>query len=59
MTNADRIRQISDKDLAIFIMCLAEYDEEFNKSCGCNGEMNKNCYHCTLEWLQDMKCLIA
>ena len=41
MTNADRIRQISDKDLAIFIMCLAEYDEEFNKSCGCNGEMNK------------------
>jgi len=59
VTNADRIRQMSDKDLAIFIMCLAEYDEEFNKSCGCNGEMNKNCYQCTLEWLQDMKCLIA
>lgn len=52
MTNADRIRQMSDKDLAIFIMCLAEYDEGFNRNFGCNGEMNKNCYQCTLQWLQ-------
>lgn len=40
------------KDLAIFIMCPAEYDEGFNRNFGCNGEMNKNCYQCTLEWLQ-------
>lgn len=26
--------------------------EEFNRNCGCNGEMNKNCYQCALEWLQ-------
>ena len=52
MTNAERIKQMSDKDLAIFIMCPAEYDVAFTKSCGCNGEMNKNCYQCTLEWLQ-------
>ena len=41
MTNAERIKQMSDKDLAIFIMCPAEYDVAFTKSCGCNGEMNK------------------
>ena len=52
MTNADRIRQMSDKDLAIFIMCPAEYDEGLNRNFCCNGEMNKNCYQCTLEWLQ-------
>lgn len=52
MTNAERIKQMSDKDLAIFIMCPAEYDVAFTKSCGCNGEMNKNCYQCTLEWLR-------
>lgn len=40
------------KDLAIFIMCPAEYDEGFNRNFGCNGEMNKNCYQCTLQWLQ-------
>lgn len=44
MTNAERIKQMSDKDLAIFIMCPAEYDVAFTKSCGCDGEMNKNCY---------------
>jgi hypothetical protein len=52
MTNAERIKQMSDKDLAIFIMCPTEYDVAFTKSCGCNGEMNKNCYQCTLEWLR-------
>lgn len=33
MTNAERIKQMSDKDLAIFIMCPAEYDVAFTKSC--------------------------
>ena len=32
MTNAERIKQMSDKDLAIFIMCPAEYDVAFTKS---------------------------
>ena len=51
MTNADRIRQMSDKDLAIFIMCPAEYDEEFNKSCGCSGENKNGCIEKYSLWL--------
>ena len=51
-TNADRIRNMSDEELAEYIMCPAEYDLGFNKECECNGEMNINCCKCTLEWLQ-------
>lgn len=51
-TNADRIRAMSDEELAIMLMCPAEYDESFNKNKDCNGEMNKNCKECTLNWLQ-------
>lgn len=52
MTNGERIRQMPDKDLAIVIMCPAVYDVEFRKSCGCIGEMDKDCCQCALEWLQ-------
>lgn len=51
-TNADRIRSMTDEELAEFIMCPAEYDSGFNKECKCNGEMNRNCCKCTLNWLQ-------
>ena len=51
-TNADRIRNMSDEELAESIMCPAEYDLGFNKECECNGEMNINCCKCTLKWLQ-------
>lgn len=51
-TNADRIRNMSDEELALSIMCPAEYDLGFNKECECNGEMNRNCRKCTLNWLQ-------
>nr|DAT82066.1 MAG TPA: hypothetical protein [Caudoviricetes sp.] len=51
-TNADRIRNMSDEELAVSIMCPAEYDLGFNKECKCNGEMKRNCYKCTLKWLQ-------
>ena len=50
--NADRIRNMSDEELAVSIMCPAEYDLSFNKECKCNGEMNRNCCKCTLKWLQ-------
>ena len=50
-TNADRIRNMSDEELAEYIMCPAEHDLGFNKECECNGEMNINCCKCTLEWL--------
>lgn len=49
MTNADRIRAMSDEDLAINMMCpnengLAEID--------CDKCDNCNCYECLLKWLQ-------
>ncbi len=49
MTNADRIRSMSDEDLAINMMCpnengLAEID--------CDKCDNCNCYECLLKWLQ-------
>lgn len=52
-TNADRIRSMTDEELALAIMCPAEYDLNFNKNEKCNGEMNKNCYECSLKWLQE------
>ena len=51
-TNADRIRSMTDEELALAIMCPAEYDSNFNKREKCNGEMNKNCYECSLKWLR-------
>lgn len=52
-TNADRIRSMTDEELALAIMCPAEYDSNFNKRETCNGEMNKNCYECSLKWLRE------
>ena len=51
--NADRIRSMTDEELSLAIMCPAEYDLNFNKNEKCNGEMNKNCYECSLKWLQE------
>ena len=44
MTNADRIRAMTDEDLAYWIMC--PYDSPF-----CDG-IEHNCIECTKEWLQ-------
>lgn len=52
MTNADRIRTMSDEELALLIMCPTEYYLGFSKECECNGEMDRNCCRCTLKWLQ-------
>ena len=57
MSNADRIRQMSDEELAVTLMCPAEYDTEFNKNKECNGEMDRNCRKCTLKWLQGKETL--
>ena len=52
MTNGDRIRHMTDEELAVTLMCPAEYDISFNKNKQCNGDMNRNCHKCTLEWLK-------
>lgn len=31
MTNADKIRSMSDEDLAVMLMCPAEYDEGLDR----------------------------
>lgn len=49
MTNADKIRSMTDEELAYMLMCPAEYDLEFSKASECKGEMNRNCYECTLK----------
>lgn len=50
MTNADKIRNMSDEELAYTIMCPYE-----NLSGECSPECEdsrKNCIKCCLEWLQ-------
>ena len=49
MTNADRIRAMSDEEMAMNMMCpnengLAEIECDQSDSC--------NCYECILKWLQ-------
>lgn len=51
MTNYERIKQMSVGEMANALMCPAEYDLDFNKNEKCQGEMNRNCYKCTLKWL--------
>ena len=46
MTNADRIRAMSDEELAYWVMC--PYDEPL-----CGGEpASGDCMKCCLQWLQ-------
>ena len=52
MTNYDRIKQMSIDEMAYMLMCPAEYDLDFNIKEKCQGEMNRNCYKCTLKWLE-------
>ncbi len=49
-TNADRIRSMTDEELAVNMMCpnengLAEIDCDKNDNC--------NCYECLLKWLRE------
>ena len=52
MTNYDRIKAMSVEALACTLMCPANYDWNFNKKSECNGEMNRDCLKCTMDWLQ-------
>lgn len=50
MTNADKIRNMSDEELAMNMMCpnengLAEIE--------CDKSDNCNCYECLMKWLQE------
>lgn len=52
MKNADRFKTMTDEELALMLMCPAEYDNRFNKSQECNCNMRNDCFKCTLNWLQ-------
>lgn len=52
LTNAEKIRGMTEEELAKFLMCPAQYDLGFNRNCECNGEMNRDCVECTKQWLQ-------
>lgn len=45
LTNADRIRSMTDEELANIIMCPNDIDADL-----CCSE--KTCFECSLEWLQ-------
>ena len=51
MTNFEKIKQMSVEELALMLMCPAEYDTDFNKKSKCKGSFS-NCYNCTLNWLE-------
>lgn len=52
VTNAEKIRSMTDEELAMMLMCPAEYSLEFSKTSECNGGMDRNCMECTLRWLR-------
>lgn len=50
MTNADRIRNMSDEELADFISDIAD-------ECERSTECNQHCYGCDIEYCEYSKCL--
>ena len=50
MTNADRIRDMSDEELATFISEIAD-------ECERNTECNQHCYGCDIEYCVRENCL--
>lgn len=46
MKNADKVRNMTDEELAFVLMCPYEVEEGM-----CNQKHHPNCYHCVLEWL--------
>ena len=47
-TNADKIREMSDEELAAIIMCPVNGDGTI-----CVGVGGKRCIECSLEWLRE------
>lgn len=48
-TNADRIRPMSDEELAMNMMCT---NENGLGEIECDKSDNRNCYECLLKWLK-------
>lgn len=51
MTNGDMIRQMSDEELAVTLMCPNESGIA-NIDCD-GGDTGRNCCQCCLDWLRE------
>ena len=51
-TNFDKIKSMDVEQLAMMLMCPAEYDAAFNRRSKCTGGFDNNCLKCTKEWLE-------
>lgn len=49
MTNGDKIRAMSDEELAVVIMCK---NDMVKLGAGCTNP-NQNCVNCSFEWLKE------
>lgn len=52
MTNADKIRNMNNEELALIISCPADFDIKWDEDYICNDGLNEDCYKCTLAWLK-------
>ena len=50
ITNADRIRAMTDEELAVVIMCPIELD---GRNDPCDKGLAYSCLECCLQWLQE------
>lgn len=50
MTNFDRIKAMSVEEMAVALMCPAEFDKTFNKYKECIPK--RCCNKCVKEWLE-------
>lgn len=53
MTNTDKIRAMSDEDLAAVIMCPKDIDGSGIKGCPYAHTDAGKCYECSLKWLRE------
>ena len=51
-SNADRIRAMSDEELAEHILVIKATKDYCNGDCNCLIQKDKTCYKCRLEWLR-------
>ena len=52
MTNAEKIRNMTDEELAAILMCPAEFVLNYNINYECKGEEESDCLECIKQWLQ-------
>lgn len=52
MTNSEKIRNMTDEELATVLICPAGFDLNYNINYECKGEEESDCLECIKQWLQ-------